>query len=88
MGLQELVCPYFQSDTVSRCMASSIHVEVNIRQIAAYCSSDDHDRCPLYLAKALQREGRSTASAWGRIDRTLTHATQGGPACLTTLVKA
>ncbi|NTW11657.1 MAG: hypothetical protein HGA26_09930 [Chlorobiaceae bacterium] len=52
-GLQELICPYFESGTESRCLASNRHVTVSIRQIAAYCSSDDHDRCPLFLAKAL-----------------------------------
>jgi hypothetical protein len=52
-GLQELVCPYFKYGTVSRCLASTMHIAVSIRHIAAYCSSDDHDRCPLFPAKAL-----------------------------------
>jgi hypothetical protein len=52
-ALQELVCPYFESGTESRCLASNTQVTVSIRQIAAYCCSDDHDRCPLFLAKGL-----------------------------------
>jgi hypothetical protein len=52
-GQQELICPYFESGTESQCLASNKQVKVSIRQIEAYCCSDDHDRCSLFLAKSL-----------------------------------
>jgi hypothetical protein len=47
------VCPYVPTKK-DYCSASVMTVAINDRTRDHYCSSEDFDRCPLFLAKALR----------------------------------
>ncbi len=47
------ICPYQPSKSFF-CSASVMTVAIDNRKRAAYCDTDDFDRCPLFLAKVLR----------------------------------
>jgi hypothetical protein len=49
--LHESACPY-QAGAV--CSASVMTVVLDTPRKAKYCNTEDHDRCPLFLAKVLR----------------------------------
>ncbi len=57
-------CPFFEA---SRCLcrAALLTMTPDTVHRTRYCGSDDHDDCPLFLAKALR------SSAHGGLDRDL-----------------
>ena len=48
------VCPYVPTN-MDYCSASVMSVQINNPTRDNYCSSEDFDRCPLFLAKLLRR---------------------------------
>lgn len=50
-------CPFLDTEQ-SYCVAAMLRFMPDSRQMYHYCCSDDHDDCPVFLAKAL----RSSAS--------------------------
>ena len=48
-----LMCPYWKP-RAANCPASVMAVAITLHRKALYCSSDDYDRCPLFLAKVLR----------------------------------
>ena len=55
VGVHSTVCPY-GSTKGKYCSASVMAVALNHNRMARYCSSEDYDRCPLFLAKILRRK--------------------------------
>jgi hypothetical protein len=51
-------CPYVPADK-DYCAASVMTVSISERTRDNYCSSEDFDRCPLFLAKVLRRSSCS-----------------------------
>ena len=47
-------CPYVPTN-MDYCSASVMSVQINDRMRDHYCSSEDFDRCPLFLAKVLRK---------------------------------
>lgn len=47
-------CPYVPTKK-DYCSAAVMTVPINDRTRVHYCSSDDFDRCPLFLSKVLRR---------------------------------
>jgi hypothetical protein len=54
--LHDPACPYSPSSTVF-CAASVMTVAINDRTRDNYCSTEDYDSCPLFLAKVLRSRG-------------------------------
>jgi hypothetical protein len=52
-GVHGLKCPYSTAQSIF-CAASIMTVAVDDRRKAAYCCTEDYDRCPLFLAKVLR----------------------------------
>jgi hypothetical protein len=52
-GVSSEMCPYVPTKK-DYCSASVMTVPINDRTRDHYCSSEDFDRCPLFLAKALR----------------------------------
>ncbi len=48
-------CPYFH-ETGTLCRASSSVLVIDARRRRRFCACDDHDRCAIFLAKALRAE--------------------------------
>lgn len=48
------ICPYRQTNSMY-CSASVMTFAIAKRQDAAYCSSENFDNCPVFLAKVLRR---------------------------------
>jgi hypothetical protein len=48
-----LMCPYGAAKSIF-CSASIMTVAIDNRRKAAYCCTEDYDRCPLFLAKVLR----------------------------------
>lgn len=46
-------CPFFDS-ACNICRAALLGYTPDARQLYCYCSSDDHDACGLFLARALR----------------------------------
>lgn len=51
---EEMACPHWDSES-SICMASISSMRLGIVERLVYCSSDNYDNCPIFLAKALRR---------------------------------
>lgn len=49
----ELICPYLAAES-NFCSASIMVAIINNERKASYCSTEDYDRCPLFLAKVLR----------------------------------
>ncbi|HYA87542.1 MAG TPA: hypothetical protein VEI57_10810 [Nitrospirota bacterium] len=47
------MCPYKRAEN-DLCFASVMTVVLDSRKKATYCCTEDHDGCPLYLAKVLR----------------------------------
>lgn len=47
------MCPYWTAKSIF-CSASIMIVAIDDRKRALYCCTEDHDRCPLFLAKVLR----------------------------------
>ena len=52
-GVHELGCPY-RTEKSTHCSVSIMTVAIDDRRRAAYCCTEDYDRCPLFLAKVLR----------------------------------
>jgi hypothetical protein len=52
-GIHGLMCPYRTAKSIF-CSASIMTVVIDNRRKAAYCCTEDYDRCPLFLAKVLR----------------------------------
>ena len=50
--LHETACPF---NGVSVCTASFSSMAIDNTKRASYCSTDNYDNCPLFLAKILRR---------------------------------
>ncbi len=46
-------CPFRDAGSMS-CSASVMRLVISKRQDAAYCSTDNHDCCPVFLGKVLR----------------------------------
>jgi hypothetical protein len=51
--VNELICPYLTAKN-DLCSASIMVATINNGRKAYYCSMEDYDRCPLFLAKVLR----------------------------------
>jgi hypothetical protein len=51
--MHETKCPYKTMGS-SYCSASVMTVVLDNRRKAAYCCTDDYDRCPMFLSKVLR----------------------------------
>jgi hypothetical protein len=49
----ELICPFLTMES-NFCSASIMAATMNNERRASYCSTEDYDRCPLFLAKVLR----------------------------------
>lgn len=49
----DLICPYLTAKN-DFCSASIMVASINTGRKANYCSTEDYDRCPLFLAKVLR----------------------------------
>jgi hypothetical protein len=50
--VHETACPF---NGVSVCTASLSSMAIDNQKRASYCSTDNYDNCPLFLAKILRR---------------------------------
>jgi hypothetical protein len=51
--LHEAMCPYLNAHS-KFCSASVMRVRIDVRMSNSYCATEDHDRCAIFLAKALR----------------------------------
>ena len=56
-----LMCPHWIKGS-SYCSASVMTFMIDVHRKATLCSTDDHDRCPLFLANALRGHARKQNS--------------------------
>ena len=53
-NIEQTYCPCWDCRALD-CQVSFSNEAVGSRRYLHYCTSDDHDNCPLYLAEALRR---------------------------------
>jgi hypothetical protein len=51
-----LECPYSGASDICGASLSSLSPSLSVR--TSYCSSEDYDSCPIFLARALRRNRR------------------------------